>query len=145
MTELDIRIKSLIDSCRDAVLITIDSSGLAVPRVMNKVQDNERSGGVFWFATMHDSQKVKRINNNNRVSIMFYDAKTGDCANVYGTALILTDTETKERFWNDDWKEYFPGGATDPVYCLIKVTPEKGDFFFNQEDKSGIISYFAGK
>jgi len=145
MTGPDKRIKSLIDSCRDAVLITTDSSGLAVPRVMNKVQDNERSGGVFWFATMHDSKKVQRINNNNRVSIMFYDAITGDCANVYGTALILTDTETKERFWNDDWKEYFPAGAADPMYCLIKVIPEKGDFFFNQENKSGIISYFAGK
>jgi len=141
MTPLDKRIKGLIDSCRDAVFITMDDKGIPVPRIMNKIQDNERSGGVFWFATTLDSEKVKRINNNSKVSLMFYDPKSCDCANVYGSAQIITDTEAKERFWNDDWKQYFPGGASDPVYCLIKVIPEKGDFFFNAENKSGVISY----
>ena len=34
----------------------------------------------------------------------------------------------KDELWEDDWARYWPDGAGDPDYVLIKVTPESVDF-----------------
>jgi general stress protein 26 len=50
-----------------------------------------------------------------------------------GEAEILTDQETKSRFWQDWFITHFPGGETDPNYCIIKITTKRVSLWVDNE------------
>jgi general stress protein 26 len=53
-----------------------------------------------------------------------------------GTMQVLTDAESKETIWRDGDTTYYPGGVTDPDYCVLKFTANKGRYYsnFSSED-----------
>jgi general stress protein 26 len=48
-----------------------------------------------------------------------------------GTMEVLTDIETKARFWNKGDTKYYPNGVTDPDYCILKFTAQTGRCYAN--------------
>ena len=54
---------------------------------------------------------------------------SGDGVEVWGTAAVHTDAETKHRLWNGvfdyDLGAFAPGGPDSPEVCFIAVTPER--------------------
>ena len=141
MKEMEVRVWNIIESSRESVFITHAGNGYARARTMNRIQDYERAGGVFWYATERRSKKVKEIKENSKVTLFFTHPESADFANVFGTAEIVDDKETRYRFWNDEWKQYWKGGPDDPEYVLIRVNPESGEYFFNAEVKQGKIEF----
>jgi len=135
----------IMDSCRDCVFITHTGEGYARARTMNKLQDNDRSGGIMWFATDRKSRKAKEIKANPRTTLFFTHAGTHDHVCVFGVSAIAAEPEVKERFWKDEWSRYWKGGPQDPDYVLVKFIPEKGEFFFNEEAQTGVIDFKAGR
>jgi general stress protein 26 len=43
----------------------------------------------------------------------------------------LTDAESKEMIWRDGDDVYYPGGVTDPDYCVLRFTAELGRYYAN--------------
>ena len=35
---------------------------------------------------------------------------------------VLTDAKSKEMIWREGDEQYYPGGVTDPNYCVLKFT-----------------------
>ncbi len=139
--ELDNRVWKIVDECRDAVLITRGNGGFARARTMNKLQDKDKSGGIMWFATEKKSRKIKEIQKDPKVTVFFSHPASFDYVCVFGKAEILTDNGTKHRFWNDSWVKYWKDGPDSGDYVILKVVPERGEFFFNAEVQSGNIDF----
>lgn len=53
-----------------------------------------------------------------------------------GTVEVLETAEAKERIWREGDTMYYPEGVTDPDYCVLRFTAEKGRYYsnFNSED-----------
>ncbi len=82
-------------------------------------------GMVVWFATGLSTNKIKDINKNPSVSVFIDDPHDQTNASISGKAEILTEPRLLKKFWQDTFGFFFPGGLTDPDYCLLKITPTK--------------------
>lgn len=53
-----------------------------------------------------------------------------------GTMEVLEDAWAKELIWQDGDTMYYPLGVTDPDYCVLRFTAERGRFYqnFGSED-----------
>ncbi len=103
-------------------LATVDG-GKPMTRVMYtpRVDDDF----TVWYATSGSSNKIRQVKADPNVCTVFYeDARwVGVC----GQAKVVTDQEMKNELWEDDWTRYWPDGAENPDYVLMKATPESVD------------------
>ena len=69
-------------------------------------------------------------------AIYFYDKRFFRGVQLVGTMAVLTDEETKEEIWRDGDTMYYPGGVTDPDYCVLMFTAHSGRYYanFSSED-----------
>ena len=83
------------------------------------------------FTTTLDSNKTKRLQQNNKASINCYS----DMNNItlVGEANILTDQASKSKYWQDWFIHIYPGGKTDPNYCVIKFTAKHASLWIDDE------------
>ena len=44
-----------------------------------------------------------------------------------GTMEVLEDSQSKEMIWQEGDTMYYPEGVTDPDYCVLRFTAERGD------------------
>ena len=56
-----------------------------------------------------------------------------------GTMEVLTDATSKEMIWHNGDTEYYPGGVTDPNYCVLKFTATDGRFYSDFYPRSFVI------
>jgi general stress protein 26 len=49
------------------------------------------------------------------------------------------DAKSKEMIWRDGDTEYYPGGPTDPNYCVLKFTAIDGRFYSDYYPRSFVI------
>ncbi len=56
-----------------------------------------------------------------------------------GSMEVLTDAATKQMIWREGDTEYYPGGVTDPNYCVLKFTATDGRFYSDYYPRSFII------
>ena len=105
-------------------LATVDGSE---PRV--RMVHPTWEGDVLWIATGPETAKARQIQNNAAVDIQFQVAPD-DFVHlmVRGTATVLDDQPSKDRIWDVmdyDLAQFWPGGASDPGYCVIRVEPSR--------------------
>ncbi len=81
---------------------------------------------TVWLSTKAESGKVKHIEKNPKVCMIFVDE--AGYVRVYGTAEIVNDPRMKEELWEDQWEFFWPDGTDDPDYRLIKITPTTVDY-----------------
>ena len=107
----------------------INESGYPVVMAMSLINP-ETISEVFLSSTI-DSNKVKSLQKNKRASIC---CSTKDSnISLVGEAEILTDQETKSKCWQNWFIEVYPGGETDPTYCVIKFTTKRVSLYIGDE------------
>ena len=84
---------------------------------------------ILWIATGPETAKAREIQENSSVDIQF-QVEPDDFVHllVRGKATIFSDQETKDRIWevmDYDLSQFWPGGPTDPGYCVVKVEPSR--------------------
>jgi general stress protein 26 len=52
---------------------------------------------------------------------------------------VLTDATSKEKIWRNGDEQYYPGGVTDPNYCVLKFTATDGRFYSDFYPRSFMI------
>lgn len=50
---------------------------------------------------------------------------------IKGSMEVLTDQETKNKFWMPFYKRFYKKGVTDFEYCILKFTCEEAEVFSN--------------
>lgn len=85
--------------------------------------------GTLWFNSARDSVKVRNLDANPNVALHWQVDESGDGVEVWGTARVHTDVETKRGLWNGvfsyDLDEFVPGGADATDNCFVAVQPER--------------------
>ena len=128
-------IGSLIDKQGVSFIASVDADGF--PNMKAMLPPRKREGiREFWFTTNTSSARVAQYRENPRASVYFYDKRFFRGVMLVGTMEALTDAESKETIWRDGDTTYYPGGVTDPDYCVLKFTAHQGRYYsnFSSED-----------
>lgn len=130
-------IGNLIDKQGVAFLSSVDAEGF--PNLKAMLPPRKRNGiKVFCFTTNTSSMRVKQYRENPKASIYFCDRRFFRGVMLTGTMEVLEDPESKESIWREGDTVYYKLGVTDPDYCVLKFTAEKGRYYsdFHSEDFS---------
>jgi len=87
-------------------------------------------GDDCWVMLGASSVKARNIASNNEVAMHWQVTEVGDGVEVWGTAELFTDIETKRRLWDGvfdyDLNAFAPGGPDDsPDTGFLKITPSR--------------------
>lgn len=113
--------REIVVTSKNCALITVDSLGIAQARTMDPFPPEEDF--IIWMATNPKSRKVKEIEHNPNVTLYYFDKDDPGYVTIYGTATLVNAQEEKQRFWKEEWKNFYKNRTTD--YLLIKVVPSK--------------------
>lgn len=116
----------LISRNRYAKLITFGQDGAPRARIMTNLPLGKDM--AIWFATGLSTSKIQDIKKNPNVSVFIDDPNDQTNASIIGKAEIVTDDRLRKKFWREPFGFFFPGGPSDPDYCLIKITPKKVEY-----------------
>lgn len=106
----------------------IDENGF--PQVRAMLKPREREGiKTFWLSTNTSSKKVDCFRANPNACLYFVDNRFYRGVCLTGKVEILETAEAKQRIWRIGDKMYYSKGVTDPDYCVIKFTAEKGRYY----------------
>ena len=135
-------VKDLISQMADTLPITmissVDEEGFPCTKAM--LSPRVREGiKVFYFTTNTFSLRVAHYKANPKASIYFCDAEGFKGMMLRGTMEVLTDAKSKEMIWRESDTEYYPGGVTDPNYCVLKFTATDGRFYSDFYPRSFVL------
>ena len=128
-------IGNLIDKQGVSFIASVDGDGF--PNMKAMLSPRKREGiHEFWFTTNTSSKRVAQYRENSKACIYFYDKRFFRGVQLLGTMEVLEDAASKEMIWRDGDTVYYPGGVTDPDYCVLKFTAASGRYYsnFNSED-----------
>ncbi len=86
---------------------------------------------VFYLTTNTSSRRVAQFRQNPKACLYFCDQRFFRGVALQGMVEVLEDAVHKEMIWQDGDIMYYPGGVTDPDYCVLRFTAEIGRFYSN--------------
>ena len=128
-------IGKLIDKQTVSLIGSVDADGF--PNIKAMLAPRKREGiREFWFSTNTSSMRVAQFRANPNASVYFMDRRFFRGVMLKGVMEVLEDAATKEMIWEDGDTQYYPGGVTDPDYCVLKFTAQTGRYYsgFKSED-----------
>jgi general stress protein 26 len=87
-------------------------------------------GDTLWIMCGASSVKVRNLTHNNEIAAHWQVTEAGDGLEVWGTAEVFADVETKKRLWNGvfdyDLNAFAPGGPENsPDTAFVAITPHR--------------------
>ena len=123
-------IGNLIDKQGVSFIGSIDADGF--PNMKAMLPPRKREGiKAFWFTTNTSSMRVSQYRKTPSACIYFMDKRFFRGVILKGTMEVLEDIAAKEMIWQDGDTMYYPGGVTDPDYCVLKFTAQSGRYYAN--------------
>ena len=89
----------------------------------------------LYFTTTMDSNKIKRLQKNNKASINCYTNMSN--ITLVGETEILIDQETKKKYWHDWVKlgvDIYPDGVSDSNSCFVGFATKRATLWIDEED-----------
>ena len=131
-------IAQMADKLPIAYISSVDQDGFPWTKAM--LVPRKREGiKIFYFTTNTFSLRVAHYKANPKASIYFCDAEGFMGIMLRGAMEVLTDAASKEMIWHDGDEQYYPGGVTDPNYCVLKFTATDGRFYSDFYPRSFVI------
>ncbi len=117
----------LVNESEDIIIGSVDEQGYPTAKAMMKLVHEGLQ--TFYFSTFTAAIRTQQYRKNSKACLYFYRS-TGKVGGLMltGHMAVLTDTETKQKYWQDEWKIYYPLGVTDPNYCILKFTAKSGSY-----------------
>jgi len=87
-------------------------------------------GDVLWLMCGAGSVKARNVADNPKVALHWQVTEVGDGVEVWGTARVFTDPETKRRLWDGvfdyDLNAFAPGGPDEsPGTGFMAIHPNR--------------------
>lgn len=124
------RIEKWIDKQKVSFICSIDEENYPNGKAMLKPR--KRIGlKEFYFSTNTSSMRVQQYKKNPNASIYFYHKGLIKYEGVMlkGKMEVLTDQDTKTKFWKKGDTLFYKKGVTDPDYCILKFTATNGRYY----------------
>ncbi len=77
--------------------------------------------GTVWFLTRGESGKVREIQNDDHISLLYSNPSDHSYVSVKGRARISQDKTKIHELWNPMYKAWFPNGEDDPAITVLQV------------------------
>ncbi len=98
--------------------------------------------GTLWFLTAEGTNKVKEIEKNPRIGLVYADPGSECYVSFSGTAKVTNDRAHIEKFWNPFYRAWFEG-PEDPSIRLIEITPSSAEYWDTKGGKIVSLIYMA--
>lgn len=130
---------SLMETVDVVYLSTVGSDGVPQTRIMSNLRnkkaypglvemfDQHKEDFLIYMVTSSSSTKMQQIRANPKISV--YSSVHTDvpsefqCLMLGGEIEEVTDKQIKEQLWQDGWKMFWPGGADDLEYTVLRLLP----------------------
>ncbi|UWP59607.1 pyridoxamine 5'-phosphate oxidase family protein [Ruminococcus gauvreauii] len=123
-------IGNLIDKQGVSFISSVDGEGF--PNTKAMLPPRKREGiRVYYFTTNTSSMRAAQFKENSRACIYFCDRRFFRGVMLIGTMEVLEDSQSKEMIWQEGDTMYYPEGVTDPDYCVLRFTAERGRYYSN--------------
>lgn len=123
-------IGNMVDKSNMVTLSYIDENDFPQMRAMLPPREREEIK-VFYLTTNTSSKKVSCFKENPKASLYFVDKRFFRGVCLSGTIEVLETEEAKERIWRAGDEQYYALGISDPDYCVLKFTAQKGRYYSN--------------
>jgi general stress protein 26 len=117
----------LIKDVKICMMTTIEPDGTLHSRPMYNQEADE--AGELWFFTYLRSPKMTEVSKDNHVNLAYADPDKQHYISVSGRAEIILDKQKIQEKWTEGLRTWFPKGPDDPQAALIRVHPERGEYW----------------
>lgn len=131
------KFKELVEEINVCMFITNTAAEDEHTRPMATIEAEDN--GTLWFYTDVRSIKVKEVNEQRTVHLVYAHPGKASYLDVWGLAEVITDRQQIVDKWSPIVKAWFPDGVTDPNLALLKVQPYEAYFW---EAQSGRMVQF---
>lgn len=120
----------MADKQKLAYLGSVDAEGY--PNIKAMLRPRKRIGlQTIYFSTNTSSLRVAQFRVNPKACVYFCEQRFFRGAMLLGTMEVLEDQNSKDMLWEAGDTVYYKLGPTDPDYCVLKFTAERGRFYSN--------------
>lgn len=110
---------NLFDTQNLSFIGSVDKNGF--PQIRAMLRPRKREGiKTIYFSTNTPTNKVSHFLHNEKACVYFCDPKSFQGALLTGTMEVLETPYHKEMLWQPGDEMYYPGGVTDPDYCVLR-------------------------
>ncbi len=125
----------LMETTNAVYLSTVGSDGFPHTRMMSNLRNEQENPGcakfiesdkkdfVVYFVTGQSSMKMQQIRTNPKVSAYFCKPAEFHTLMLRGQVQEITDQQFKNKLWQDGWEIHWSGGAEDPEFIVLKLSP----------------------
>ena len=131
MNERDVRAAALKLVEASAVMMLGTLGELGEPHIKAVQLADFESLGTLWISTNTSSEHVTQLERDTRACLYFvhHDTIPWRGLALGGRVEIRTDAEARERLWVDGCERFYPLGATDPDYAVLRFVSEWGKYW----------------
>ena len=133
------KLAELIRGIKVAMLTTVAEDGSLRSRPMATQEAD--FDGTLWFVTRAGAPKVGEVERDERVCVSYSSPDDQRYVSVSGTARLVRDRAKVRELWCPAHKEWFPQGPDDPELALLRVEPERAQYW---DFPSGTLVQIAG-
>lgn len=127
------KVKALITDIGVNIFTTKEKDGSLRGRPMRTAQVDE--DGSLWFFTNEYANTVDELSENNEVYLTYASQASSTYVIVHGRASLSNDRSLMKAMWNPTMDVWFPEGLADPSILLIKVQPQKAEYWESASSK----------
>ena len=121
------KLYDLIAVVRICMMTTIEPEDRLASRPMYCIESDK--SGDLWFFTRLASAKTAEISRDGKVNLAYADPSKQHYISVSGRAEVVRDRGHIQDKWSEPLRTWFPEGRDDPQLALIRVHPERGEFW----------------
>lgn len=103
-----------------AYLSYVDEEGYPITIAMLSMGVEELSS--IWFIANAGSKKIGKITKNSKASVCYSNNNIYQGLTLVGDLEIITDEESKKKFWKDSFEVYYSKDVDNPDYCVLKFS-----------------------
>ena len=130
---------NFIEGQKTAFIASVDEDGF--PNIKAMFTPGKMEGNDFYFSTNTSSMRTQQFMKNPKAMIYFYNRGRFKYEGILltGTVEVLQDADIKKALWHEKDIMYYSKGVTDPDYCVLKFTAEKGRYYCALKSKSFLM------
>lgn len=130
------QVLEFIQKQKVAFIASVDEDGF--PNMKAMFAPRKIEGNCFYFSTNTSSMRSQQFMKNPKASIYFYHKGRFQYEGIMltGTMEVLQNEEIKREIWCAGDTMYYRQGVTDPDYCVLKFTAQRGRHYCNLKTES---------
>jgi general stress protein 26 len=132
-----VKLRSLLEGARIAMLTTLDEQGHLCSRPM-VMQALDHAGNLWFFTGLH-THLATELNRDTRMNVSVVHGNT--YLSISGEGTLVEDPKKASEMWSPLYKAWFPKGLEDPDLTLVRVRVDRAAYW---DSPGGVVTTLIG-